>query len=75
MTNAGPRGGLEGGAMLRDPATDRIRTDEEHAGPTGKRVGQRSRVIKIAMADLGAASTQFVQCLGPTTDQDDVRRR
>src|ERR1700704_5530814 len=61
--------------MLAEPATNRISADEEHPTATGKGVAQRSRLVEVAVAHLGAASAKLAQGLRSTSDEDKVLRR
>src|SRR5690348_12618755 len=61
--------------MLADPATDGIGTDQEHPATAGKRVGQRSRVVEVAVADVRATRAQLAQGLWPASDEDEVLGR
>jgi hypothetical protein len=51
--------GVDGRAMLADPATDGIGADQEHAAAAGKGVAERTRVVEVAVADVGAPSAQL----------------
>src|SRR5260370_41945234 len=49
--------------------------DQEHPAAAGEGVGQRSRIVEVAVAGVGTAGTQLPQ--GPRTagDEDEVLRR
>jgi hypothetical protein len=75
VADPGPHRGVDGGAMLADPATDGIGADQEHPAAAGKGVAQRSRVVEVAVADVGTASPQLAQRLRTASDEDEVLGR
>ena len=75
VADAGRRRGIDGGAMLADPATEGVGADQEHPVAAGEGVGQRRRVVEVAVADVGTASVQRAQRVGTARDEDELLGR
>jgi hypothetical protein len=75
VADPGSGRGVDGGAMLADAATDGIGTDEEHPVAAGKGVGQRGRLVEVAVADVGPASAQLAQGVRTASDEDELLGR